>query len=695
MNITDGRTSKCLVMYKWETRQHPAERPEPGLDRRRVAGVARGVGQFLLDWRPLLLMVLACLGLLLVFQLPISYRFQIGLDRGSGTDRPFLSGFRDAELITWEESWRWTQPEAALQVPGVGDRPLLLAFTVLSHRQHWQPGAPPTRLTITPGASLPISLSLRFEPARYMLYLPATAVRDGTLQLGLSTAGWQNPSDPRGALGVAIGRQLSLDSVPGTGLVWPGSTLLLAYPAALGLLWLALGVLGFERRQALQLLLGLLALLVLLALVTPPRVAFSSRWALEAALLALVTSGVSVLLLPPLLRRLGVMPDRATLAWLLLLVSLTFTLKYGGQLHPVAMPGDLQLHINRFSFTTWGQVYIPAQHRGLPFPFPNGWYILLAPLLLTGLPLGMLFEVTAALAEAASVVLFYLLLTRLTGSVRGGLLGGLIYALSPIPMMNVWWSFQTQLGTQLLTLGLLCLIILGWPNYRRSLAWGWLVVLLILVSLGHIGAFINMGLVGLLAIPWLWLRARNAEERAGVRQLLLAGLLAAAFVVGFYYSGFAVMISAQVSGVAQEGMLAVTEREPLVREVWLRALWLEGFLGLNGYFLLPLGIAGAVLISLTPRYRTTPLVPLLWLTFAVGLSQAILPLITLSTITTRWLTFAGWGLTLGTAIIALRYVRRGWAGRTVVGLVLAYVAWVSLEVWIRAMVLNQPPLEPF
>ena len=663
-----------------------------------AARARRGLA-VLLDWHPLLLACLGLLGLLAVFQLPLAYHFQIGLDRGADTDRPFLTGFRDPELTTWTESWRWTQPEATVTVPGVGQRPLLVSFTVVSHRQHWQPNAPQTLLSVATGAGPPTLIPLRYEVSRYTLYVPATAVRDGTLQMRLRTTGWQNPNDSRGALGVALGRQFTLSSAPGNGLVWPGGGLLAAYALGLVLLWLAVRVLGFARNTALRLLLVPLGAVLLLAVVVPPRLAVSSAWAFEAAVLSLVTAGVCALGLPPLLARWGLVPPPAIQRWLLLLMVLTFVLKYGGQLHPVAMPGDMQLHLNRWLLTIWGQIYIPAQHRGLPFPFPNGWYILLAPLSLTGLPLRVIFAVTAGLVEALSVLLFYLLTTRLTGSSRGGLLAGLIAAVSPMPMMNVWWSFQTQVGTQLLTLLLLTLLIVRWPQYGALAAgvpvrW-WLALLFILVALGHIGAFINTGLVGLLALPWLWWRARTAEARTGVRQLLWAGAVAAGFVVAFYYSAFATLIVTQVGEVAASGTLGDTERAAVAQAVWLQALWTEGVVGLNGGFLVLFGLVGALLISWSARLRGSIVGPLVWLTFAVGLAQAILPLITHSTITTRWLTFAGWALTVGAALTVLRLRQRGWAGKVVTGLALASVAWLTLTVWAAAMGLNQPPLEPF
>ena len=77
------------------------------------------------------------------------------------------------------------------------------------------------------------------------------------------------------------------------------------------------------------------------------------------------------------------MPPTALLRWLLLLLVLTFTLKYAGRWFPDAMPGDWQLHVNRFNASVKGELSIQAQHRGLPFPFPTGYYVLIAPLILS------------------------------------------------------------------------------------------------------------------------------------------------------------------------------------------------------------------------------------------------------------------------------------------------------------------------
>ncbi|MFV9504784.1 MAG: hypothetical protein AB4911_09485 [Oscillochloridaceae bacterium umkhey_bin13] len=647
------------------------------------------------DWRLWLLVGSTWLGLVLIGQLPVRFSFQVGLDRGPRTDLPFLEGFRDPELVNWEQTWRWTRPEAAITVPGLAPQPLIVSFAVVSHRQHWQPeaGVPELHLQ-APGLS-ELHIPLRYEPTRYYVLLPAEAVTAKQLRLDLASAGWLNPADPRGELGVALGNEVRLTGVPGGGFVWPGGGLLVAYPASMALLWASLRMLGFGRNQVVLLLLGPLLALGLLAILASPHLAVGAGWAVQTGLLTLGTAALAGLALPPLLRRWGEPLDPVTQRWLLLIIVATIALKYGGKLYPVAMPGDVQFHTNRLGFTLNGQFAIPSLHRGLPFPYPSGWYVLLLPLLLTGIPPWPLFQLTAALADATVAVIFFVLLRRMSGSTQAGLLAALIYALSPIPMMNLWWSFQAQIGTQLITMAALALVILGWPQVRGGLAWGWLTVLLTMVFLGHFGAFINVSVVVALTGGWLWWRASAPPERAAARGLFLAGLGAGSFALLSYYSLFVSMFLDQLRGIAAGGVSEVTARAPLERQAWIGALWGAGVVALNGGFLIIMGLAGFGVMLLTPRYRRGPALALIGSTFAVGLSQAVLPLITRSNITTRWLTFAGWGLTLGMAVISRRYLRRGWAGQVVVGLSLASLAWLSLQVWLLAMATNQPPLEPF
>jgi len=72
-----------------------------------------------------------------------------------------------------------------------------------------------------------------------------------------------------------------------------------------------------------------------------------------------------------------------------------------------------------------------------------------------------------------------------------------------------------------------------------------------------------------------------------------------------------------------------------------------------------------------------------------------LPLITLNSITTRWLMFSSWGIFVAAALATLPLWRRGWAAKGVVVAMFGYVAWVMVAVWTNAMLLRLPPIEPF
>ncbi|NJM04970.1 hypothetical protein HC891_00155 [Candidatus Gracilibacteria bacterium] len=519
-----------------------------------LSAAGRWLSDVFRDWRLGLIVGLCFLLLLLVTQLPFNYRFQVGIDQGAVTDKPFLRGFNGGELITWDESWRWSRGEAAVVVPGIGQRAVLVGFDVVSHRAQWQADIPPPVLTVDVGAGTPVDVVLRPQAARYTFYVPSEAMRNGSLNIGLRTEGWQNPNDARSELGVAIGNWLTVSSIAVPNLVRPDWGLALSWPLGLGLLWVAVRTLRFPPRQALLLLVPLALLVPLLAAFEAPRLAAGERWVIANGLLAIVGAGLCNWLVPPLLKYLGLAVPTAIVRWLLLLMVLSFAVKFGGQLYPAAMPGDLQLHVNRYTRTMFGEVYIPAQHRGLPFPFPNAPYIVIAPFTLFVGP-HLAFELMAGFCEATIVLIFFITLVRLTGSAQLGLFAAFSAALTAAGFMNAWFSFQTQVMAQWFTALLLMLVVTRWPDYEDWGVWAGITLLFTLAFQSHIGAFLNNGMLGVLLIPLLWLRAHTHAERRGTLRLALAGLTAALFLLIFYYSGFAEMIITQLTGIATVGMV--------------------------------------------------------------------------------------------------------------------------------------------
>jgi hypothetical protein len=107
-----------------------------------------------------------------------------------------------------------------------------------------------------------------------------------------------------------------------------------------------------------------------------------------------------------------------------------------------------------------------------------------------------------------------------------------------------------------------------------------------------------------------------------------------------------------------------------------------------------LAIPGALAMA-APRLRRSIVPPLVWLSFLVSISQGILPLITLNSITTRWLMFSSWAIAAAGAWGLWLLWRHGRAARVVALAMAAYVTWITIEVWMNAMLLRLPPIEPF
>ena len=655
----------------------------------------RTASAVLFDWRLGGLIGLWLLLTLVLFQVPLSYSFNIGQLVGPGSDRPFLRGFYPSEGSGATQRIQWSKgDEAYLEVPGVGRRGVVVTLDIASHRAQWISPETPTVLRVQMSDGSVVPITLRQPGAQYQIYVPPHLMNDGVLRLGLHTDAWQREGDSRDELGIALTRQIWIESVPSVGFVLPDRALLFAWPLGLFLLWVTLRMIDFSPRMTWWLLLPIAVGTPLFLLTEAPRLGFTSRWIIQVSALSVVFAALCQWIIPPLLRRFNALPSPTILRWLLFLTVASFALKYGGRLYPESMPGDLQLHVNRYTLTTHGSVYIAAQHRGLPFPFPPAIYLTLAPFALTGIDIRFWFEFSAGLFEASTVVLLYLLMTSAGASPRLGLIAAATYALTAAGFMTTWFAFETQVAAQWFFIALMLALVAGWPHYRSRLLWWGIVLLMIQVFLGHIGLFMNTVLLGLLALPMIWFYLRSREERQGVVRIFWAGFTACLFVGLFYYTGFMNMIVEQVVGVATVGLNEVTERTPTPRAESLEAVWQDGLITHFGFFPVLLMIPGTILLIRGKLGRSI----LPWLVFSsvlVSVSQGILPFITLSTITTRWLMFSAWAVAVVGALGFWMLWQRGRSARVIVIAMASYVCWIAMMIWLEAMTLRQPPVEPF
>jgi hypothetical protein len=492
---------------------------------------------------------------------------------------------------------------------------------------------------------------------------------------------------------------------------------------------------------------GLVGLLVALAaLLDPPRWAFGA----EPTLRTLLLCGVLLLLLrgglPWLAVRLAIPLDRRTLGWLLLLIVVAFGLRFGGRLYPESMHGDINFHTHRMVGATGiGNLYLLARNRGVDFPYPPAGYLTLAPVVLLDSDPRQALQLGAALLESMSAFLVYTLVacTLLAhgrarqkryippGIIdqqpvfpripqRTALLAAALYVLTAAGIMTNWWSFATHIFTQaaaLLLTTTLFLLASGTVQVGRSKDRAMLLFLLFSgVFLGHFGFFINTVLYGgLLVVLVCWLAWRgHAVARRLWMPLSVAYVGAGCFAFLFFYSAYLPLFLEHAQAAAEGGLAEVAQREPVSRAQLWRGVWHIGFHDHFGFFpllLMPLGIwwlwkrSRSQAENLEDKEQATlsarwfrpgrVLFALMACSLLVSSLFAILPFITLSSQSTRWMMFSAWVMAVGAALAFRLLWFRGRSGRLVVLVMLGLTLWNTAVYWLGPLAWRIRPPEPF
>ncbi|RRR74938.1 MAG: hypothetical protein EI684_05925 [Candidatus Viridilinea halotolerans] len=695
-------------------------------------------------WLALALLLLVSL---MAPQLPLRYAIDVGLSEGYGRDRPYLRDFNDPDFSEhYGGSFRWTTRESHVLLPGVGRRNLIVQLAMLSSSPSVMAMGPAT-FTLWVHEHFLVEVPVQMEARRVTFLVPPALLEDGSLHLRLRSAIFVPPDDPR-LLGVPLGgvtlyAPAALGATPSWSAV--GSWLLAALCA-----WLALrhafGI-GLEAvgkgRQCHSMLRGarwsagfsrlkpalhrvatdfsdrllghpaaialfiLVGLTLLAALINPPRWAFGGQAALVACALAYPLAIVVRWTLPRLMRRVGVPLAAPTLAWLTFIVVVSFALRYGGRLYPESMPGDIDFHYNRFTETLAGLIYLRSLNRGVPFPYPPGPYLLVAPFSLLGLQLPTILQLGAALVDACSAVVIYLIAVRALGQ-RVALFASGIYLFTAATFMTTWWSFSTHIFTQFLHLLLLAGALTAFHAWqgedatqRRRWTLG-VAVLLCLVFLGHFGFLLNTTLLGLVLACAVWVASwRGAAWARRVRgPLSLAGLAAGSFVALFFYSAYAPLFLEQFSAAREGGLTAVSNREPVSRMAIWNTMWRAGFITHYGLFPLLLMPFGLYLLGRRGRSETglgpqRALFLFMASSLVAALCFALFPFVSGVSNSPRWLMSIAWVVAVGAALAVAELWQHGrWARLAVVAMAslsLANTAWL----WIGPMLWHIRPPEPF
>lgn len=443
-----------------------------------------------------------------------------------------LRGFHETEG-DGRGAYRWTAGEAGalLAVPGAGRATAVSLWVGPA-----VPGHPPPELALALGGPAPVRLAVREEPRRYLLLAPPGAGLAGRVDLGLTSATFSVPPDPR-ALGVRV-EGLSARSLGGA-VIWPAPLALLLQLVTVGLATLAAARAG-ARGLGLVALAASLAALLALAVWLAPAVApiYVARLAVAAALLAGLTAAAL-----PLLERnphwLGP-PAEARALWGL--AMLACGLRLAGALFPPFAAYDLGLNLGRLFATVGGALV--ATNESFEFGggvtvYPSGPYLVLMPGMLAGLTPKLAVQGGIAMVDGLAT-LGVAALGRLLGlGRRATMFGALGYAAVPIALTTLWYGHTAQAFGQALMAPLAVALLLGLRGARGP--WPWLAagVLMAAALLSHIGVTIlALAWLGLL---WLAVTAREARGAGGVGRaawrrltatLLLGGLAGLVFVYG-------------------------------------------------------------------------------------------------------------------------------------------------------------------
>ncbi len=660
------------------------------------------------------------LGLLVAVQLPLSYTVDVGVEEGYGGDLPLLWGFNTAEDDD-HGTYRWTADGAAIVLPGLGQRAVLVQLDVIPISRQVASVAPDTTL-ISIGGTQSVVLPTYEAGRRYTMFIPPSLMRSGVLALHIHTDTFTPPDDPR-MLGVPLDGVKVYSVKQPSALALPDLGAMSMWLLTLGVFWGML-LIALWRTHAHGwvpwFISGAALLIALASILDPPRWGYGASPALQAVLLSCALVIVLRLALPWLFRRMGIACTMPTLGWLLLIVGVAFGLRMGGRLYPLSMWGDIGFHTNRFIDTFGlGRVFLLSRNRGITFPYPPGGYFTLAPLILLGIDIRFVLPCVAALLDALSAVFMYVTVVAGLGSKPGqriGLIAAALYVFTAAGFMLTWWSFDTHIYSQGATLVLImAAMVLGDDRYDARYRThktqdehkGQAALLFVLacgVFFGHFGFFMNVALLGglLLLIVWVVAWRGNVWAQSIRWPCTIAATGAVVTALALFYSAYLWLFQSQFAAMLNGGLTNVAGRAPVSRAYLWEVLWQAGLVEHYGFFpllLVPVGmwvlVRGAGVGQVVRWRGRSVLVVLMGCSLLVSSVFAILPFITLSTQSTRWLTFSAWAVATGAALAFRVLWRCGRAGRLAVVAMGGFVLWNTATFYLGPMLWRIRPPEPF
>jgi hypothetical protein len=196
--------------------------------------------------------------------------------------------------------------------------------------------------------------------------------------------------------------------------------------------------------------------------------------------------------------------------------------------------------------------------------------------------------------------------------------------------------------------------------------------------------------------------------------LSVAYVGAGCFAFLFFYSAYLPLFLEHAQAAAEGGLAEVAQRKPVSRAQLWRGVWHIGFHDHFGFFpllLMPLGIwwlwkrSRSQAENLEDKEQATlsarwfrpgrVLFALMACSLLVSSLFAILPFITLSSQSTRWMMFSAWVMAVGAALAFRLLWFRGRSGRLVVLVMLGLTLWNTAVYWLGPLAWRIRPPEPF
>lgn len=676
-----------------------------------------------------LFLLLTLLGIWAVAHIPLFITIDVGLEEGYGGDYPLIAAFNTAERDE-HGTYRWTQDGSLIRLPALGSRPVLVRLDMVPMSAEVAAQAP-SYVDILVGGEPFTTLPTGIDGRYFHMLVPGERLNGGAFAMQFRSETFTPPDDPR-SLGVPLGGVRVTSAHPPNGflpIVWPDWRVLLQWLGSLTLFWVIVLRCTGSQRWAWRLAGGVAFAIIFASLLDPPRWGGGAFPALAAVTLSYGLIVVLRPILPRLARLLDIPLTPQTLGWLLLIVAVAFGMRAGGRLYPLSMWGDIGFHTNRFIETFGlGDIYLLSRNRGINFPYPPAGYLVLAPLILTSLDIRLVLQLVATLSDPIGAIAVYAIVAQALQKEthqKTGLLAAALYSFTAAGIMLTWWSFDTHIYSQCATLILIAVLIIGnHHQHTRAHALNlprppnlgaWMTLLFLcssIVFLGHFGFFMNTSLLGLflLVVAWIggqWWQGGNAWARAIRWPLTITAVSAVIVAWLLFYSNYLWLFKDQWYGIMNGGLTDLADRAPVGRDRLWNTLWHAGLIEHFGFFplvLLPTGMwylwRCVRRYEHSPHHPLSPSAPRVLFIVMVGnllISSgfAILPFITLSTQSTRWLTFSAWVMAIGAALGARIVWRRGRGGRLAAVAMAGFVVWNTLYFYFGPMLWRIRPPEPF